>query len=203
MDRPIHNPTPFGPADAGTDPFALFETWFREARTADPGNAAVVALATAAPDARPSLRMVLLKQHGPDGFVFHTNYESRKAGELAANPHAAMTFWWPARERQVRLEGRLEKLSPAESDAYFATRPRESRLGAWASPQSSVIPEPIDLTNIRARFGTGPVPRPDNWGGFRMSPETFEFWQGRDSRLHDRIRFIKNGTTWQIDRLAP
>jgi pyridoxamine 5'-phosphate oxidase len=203
MDRPIHNQTAFGLTEAGVDPFLLFERWFEVAMQADPNNAPVVALATASAKARPSLRMVLLKHHGPSGFVFYTNYESQKSSELAENPIAAMTFWWPAQERQVRLEGKLEKISETESDTYFATRPRESQLSAWASPQSGVIPQPISLDALRERFGEGPIPRPANWGGFRLIPDTFEFWQGRASRLHDRIRFTKTGIEWQIDRLAP
>lgn len=203
MDRPIHNQMPFGPADAGTDPYRLFADWFKEASAADPNNAAVVALATAAPDARPSLRMVLLKGYGESGFLFYTNYESRKAAELTENPFAAMTFWWPAQERQVRIEGTIEKISEAESDDYFAKRPRESRLSAWASPQSSVIEQPVTLDKLHERFGDAPVPRPANWGGFRLVPETFEFWQGRANRLHDRIRFTKTADGWKTDRLAP
>lgn len=204
MDRPIYNEKPFGPEKAGNDPFALFDHWFTEAAGIDPNNAAVVALATATPDARPSLRMVLLKGYRPDGFLFYSNYESRKASELAQNPFAAMTFWWPEPERQVRIEGKIEKVSPKESDAYFASRPRESQLSAWASPQSSVIEQPVTLDELRERFGDGPVPRPANWGGYRLVPENFEFWQGRVSRLHDRILFTKNaGGNWKIDRLAP
>lgn len=204
MDRPIHNEKPFGPEEAGNDPFALFDRWFTEAVKADPNNAGVVALATAIPEARPSLRMVLLKRHGPDGFLFYSNYESRKADELAQNPFAAMTFWWPAQERQIRIEGKIGKISDAESDTYFASRPRDSQLSAWASPQSSVIEHPVTLHELRKRFGDGPVPRPANWGGYRLLPETFEFWQGRASRLHDRIRFTKTaGGHWKTDRLAP
>lgn len=203
MDRPIHNRNPFGPEDAGSDPFRLFTDWFTEASAADPNNAAVVALASAAPDARPSLRMVLLKNHGPAGFLFYSNYESRKAAELTANPFAAMTLWWPAQERQVRIEGTIEKVGPEESDAYFATRPRESQLSAWASPQSSVIEQPVSLESLRERFGNEKIPRPENWGGYRLIPERFEFWQGRASRLHDRIRFTKTDAGWQTERLAP
>ncbi|MDD3275523.1 MAG: pyridoxal 5'-phosphate synthase, partial [Kiritimatiellales bacterium] len=166
MDRPIHNQIPFGLPEAGKDPFSLFDRWFAEARQADPNNAAVIALATATPDARPSLRMVLLKNHGPDGFLFYSNYESRKAAELTANPSAAITFWWPAQERQVRIEGKIEEISPEESDAYFANRPRESQLSAWASPQSSIIEQPVTLDELRERFGDGPVPRPAGWGGY-------------------------------------
>lgn len=203
MNRPIHNQNPFNLPDAGKDPFALFAHWFTEAVQADTQNAAVVALATATPEARPSLRMVLFKKHSPEGFIFYTNYKSRKAVELTGNPFAAMTFWWPAQERQVRIEGTIEKISEADSDAYFAGRPRESQLSAWASPQSTVIERPVTLDELRERFGNGPIPRPANWGGFRLIPETFEFWQGRASRLHDRIRFIKTNRGWQTDRLAP
>ena len=213
MDRPIHNQTPFDLPEAGNDPFALFDRWFKEARQADPKNAAVVALATTTPEARPSLRMVLLKEYSETGFLFYSNYESRKGSELAQNPVAAMTFWWPsfakasegrpAPERQVRIEGKIEKISATESDAYFADRPRESQLSAWASPQSSIIKQPVTLDKLRKRFGDGPIPRPSNWGGYRLVPETFEFWQGRASRLHDRIRFTKTADGWKADRLAP
>lgn len=203
MDRPIHNQMPFGLPEAGGNPLALFELWFAEARKADPNNAGVVALATAAMNACPSLRMVLLKQYRPDGFVFYTNYESRKANELKENPRAAMTFWWPSQERQVRIEGNARKISAAESDAYFACRPRENQLSAWGSPQSSVIENPVTVDKLRERFGDGEIPRPANWGGFRLVPEAFEFWQGRASRLHDRIRFTQTGSGWQTDRLAP
>lgn len=203
MDRPIHNLTPFGLSEAGDKPSALFDHWFIEARQSDPNNAAVVALATATPDARPSLRMVLLKEYSEAGFLFYTNYKSRKAAELSENPSSAMTFWWPAQERQVRIEGKIEKIRAAESDAYFASRPRENQLSAWASPQSRVIEQPITLDELRKRFGDEPIPRPANWGGYRLVPETFEFWQGRASRLHDRIRFARTAAGWQIDRLAP
>jgi pyridoxamine 5'-phosphate oxidase len=203
MDRPIHNQNPFNPAEAGTSPFALFDRWFAEARQADPQNAAVAAFATVSETGRPSLRMILLKNHSPDGLVFYTNYESRKADDLSVNPLAALTFWWPAQERQVRIEGKTEQISDEESDAYFAGRPRESQLSAWASPQSRVIENPVTLEDARARFGENPIPRPANWGGFRLVPDTFEFWQGRASRLHDRILFTPTDSGWQTGRLAP
>lgn len=213
MDRPINNQKPFGPAEAGSDPFALFEQWFEAAAQADSDNAAVMTLATTLNN-RPSARMVLLKEHSPDGFVFYTNYESRKGRELAANPWAALTFWWPSfanasegrpavPDRQVRIEGRIEKTSPEESDAYFATRPRDSQLSAWVSAQSSEIDEPVTLDAARKKFGDDPIPRPCSWGGLRLIPERFEFWQGRSSRLHDRIVFQANGSGWTISRLAP
>jgi pyridoxamine 5'-phosphate oxidase len=203
MDRPIHNQIPFALSEAGNDPVTLFDRWFTEARQIDPQNAAVVALATATPEARPSLRMVLLKEYSETGFLFYSNYESRKGSELAQNPFAAMTFWWPAQERQIRIEGVIKKISAEESDAYFAKRPRESQLSAWASPQSSIIEQPVTLDVLRERCGDAPIPRPANWGGFRLVPETFEFWQGRTNRLHDRIRFIKMPGGWKTDRLAP
>ena len=202
MDRPIHNETPFSPEQAGTDPFALFGQWFEGAVEADPNNAAVMTLATAM-DNRPSARMVLLKEHGPDGFVFYTNYESRKGRELETNPQAALTFWFPHSERQVRVEGRIEKISSEASDAYFATRDRDSQLGAWVSAQSSVINEPVTLDEARTKFKEDEIPRPCSWGGLRLIPERFEFWQGRASRLHDRVVFERTPSDWTITRLAP
>lgn len=203
MDRPINNQKAFGPENTGTDPFILFAHWFDAAQQDDPRDAAVVSLATAPSYARPSLRMVLLKAHGPDGFVFYSDYESRKAGELAANPYGAMTFWWSGPERQVRIEGRIEKISAEESDAYFATRPRDSQLSAWASAQSRVIEQPVSLDEVRRRFEHRDVPRPESWGGYRLLADQFEFWQGRTNRLHDRILFTAHGTHWRIERLAP
>ena len=202
VNRPINNDKPFGPAEAGTDPSALFEQWYAAAVEADPNNAAVMTLATAF-DNRPSARMVLFKEHGPDGFVFYTNYESRKARELEANPHAALVFWFQALEKQIRIEGRIEKISSDASDAYFSTRPRDSQLGAWASAQSSEIDAPVTLDAAKKKFGDAPIPRPCNWGGLRLIPERFEFWQGRNSRLHDRICFERIGSRWTISRLAP
>ncbi|QHI67974.1 pyridoxamine 5'-phosphate oxidase [Tichowtungia aerotolerans] len=202
MDRPIHNETPFGPANAGIDPFALFEQWFKTAMETDPNNAAVMTLATAFNN-RPSARMVLMKEHSPDGFVFYTNYESRKGSELAENPKSALVFWWPAQERQVRIEGHTTRISAEASDAYFATRPRDSQLSAWASAQSSEIDEPISLEAAKAKFKDDPIPRPCSWGGLQLVPERFEFWQGRTSRLHDRIAFIQKNGQWSPRRLAP
>jgi pyridoxamine 5'-phosphate oxidase len=202
MDRPIHNETPFSPAEAGSDPFVLFDQWYSAAVEADPNNAGVMTLATAA-DNRPSARMVLLKEHGPDGFVFYTNYLSRKGRELEENPQAALVFWFQTLEKQIRIEGRIEKIPEAASDAYFSTRPRESQLSAWVSAQSSEIDKPVTLDAARKKFGDNPIPRPCSWGGMRLIPERFEFWQGRTNRLHDRIVFEANEFGWTVKRLAP
>jgi len=154
-------------------------------------------------DNRPSARMVLLKEHGSKGFVFYTNTLSRKGRELDANPQAALTFWWPSAERQVRIEGRVEKISPEASEAYFATRDRDSQLGAWASAQSAKIDEAVTLDEARRKFGDETIPRPCSWGGLRLIPERFEFWQGRAIRLHDRIVFEPKGSDWKTFRIAP
>ncbi len=193
-------------AEAGDDPFALFRTWFEQAATLPEPNAFV--LATADERGLPSARMVLLKALDERGFTFFTNYDSRKAGELAANPHAAMVFPWHTLERQVRIEGGVEMVSAAESDEYFAVRPLGSRLGAWASAQSAVIPDRAFLerrhAELMAQFPDGQVPRPPNWGGYRVLPTAIEFWQGRPSRLHDRILFTRQPDgRWKKERLSP
>jgi pyridoxamine 5'-phosphate oxidase len=170
-------------------------------------DTAPVALATADAEGRPSVRMVLLRGADERGFVFHTNYNSRKAGELAANPYAALCFHWPTLEEQIRVEGRIERLPAPESDAYFASRPRGSQLGAWASEQSAVLPSRETLEEqyraTERRFEGSSVPRPPFWGGFRLVPDRIEFWFGRPDRLHDRLRYTRHGDKWQIERLYP
>jgi pyridoxamine 5'-phosphate oxidase len=170
-------------------------------------DTAPVALATADAEGRPSVRMVLLRGADERGFVFHTNYNSRKAGELAANPHAALCFHWPTLEEQIRVEGRIERLPSSESDAYFATRPRGSQLGAWASEQSMVLPSRESLEEqyraIERRFEGSPIPRPPFWGGFRLVPARIEFWFGRPDRLHDRLSYTREADGWRIERLYP
>jgi pyridoxamine 5'-phosphate oxidase len=170
-------------------------------------DTAPVALATADAEGRPSVRMVLLRGADERGFVFHTNYNSRKAGELAANPHAALCFHWPTLEEQIRVEGRIERLPSSESDAYFATRPRGSQLGAWASEQSMVLPSRESLEEqyraIERRFEGSPIPRPPFWGGFRLVPARIEFWFVRPDRLHDRLSYTREADGWRIERLYP
>jgi pyridoxamine 5'-phosphate oxidase len=190
------------------DPIRQFQTWLTQALGANIPEPNAMTLATATPDGRPSARVVLLRGIDEAGFTFHTNYESRKGRELAGNPWAALVFYWPALERQVRVEGTVERLPPAESDAYFRTRPTGSRLGAWASPQSSVVPsrEALEqrLQEVAREYEGREVPRPPFWGGYRLRPVAVEFWQGRPNRFHDRLlyRRLPSGA-WQIERLAP
>jgi pyridoxamine 5'-phosphate oxidase len=193
-------------ADVDANPVAQFRRWFEQATQAGLLEPSAMTLATATPDGGPSARMVLLRGFDERGFCFYTNYESRKAAELAANPRAALVFWWDALERQVRIEGRVEPTSRAESEAYFASRPPGSQLSAAASPQSRVI----DLATLERRvtelatsLPDGEVPLPDFWGGYRLTPEVVEFWQGRPNRLHDRLRYRRAGDAWVIERLAP
>ena len=193
--------------DLDPDPLVQFRAWFaRAAQVVRLPEAA--ALATADARGRPSVRMVLVKAFDDRGFVFHTDYESRKGVELAANPHAALLFHWDPLGRQVRLEGPVERLSPAESDTYFATRPRGAQIGAHASAQSRPIGSRRELENkvaeADARYRSGPVPRPPSWGGFRLHPEAYEFGQNRDDRLHDRLRYRpEGGGGWRVERLQP
>lgn len=195
-------------ADAGDDPFALFRTWFGQALAAELPEPNAMTLATCTADGVPSARIVLLKALDSRGFTFFTNYESRKGREMAANPRVALVFLWHQLERQVRVEGAVERVTAAESDDYFANRPLGSRLGAWASAQSVVIPGRAYLeqrhAELMARYPDGNIPRPPHWGGYRVVPTAVEFWQGRPSRLHDRIFFsrLPNGA-WKRERLSP
>jgi pyridoxamine 5'-phosphate oxidase len=192
---------------AGTDPLALFSRWYRDAERSGLLLPESMALATATPEGRPSIRFVLLKAFDERGFVFYSNYGSRKAGELQSNPEASLIFHWAALQRQVRLEGPVSRVARGESEAYFRTRPRGSQIGAWASAQS----EPLrsrSLLEDRVRryeeeFRGGEVPLPPFWGGYRLEPRTMEFWQGRANRLHDRIHYTWRGETWERGRLYP
>jgi pyridoxamine 5'-phosphate oxidase len=190
-----------------TDPFALFHTWYTEARTTELNDSNAMALATADAQGHPSVRMVLLKGYDERGFVFYTNRESRKAGDLAANPHVALLFHWKSLRRQIRIEGPVSFASDEESDAYFASRGRDSQLGAWASDQS----RPLDsratfedrFAEVQARFEGQPVPRPPHWGGYRVTPERIEFWLDREHRLHERRVFTRAGEGWAEGMLYP
>jgi pyridoxamine 5'-phosphate oxidase len=194
-------------AESGSDPFALFRIWFEQALKAGLNEPNAFTLATCSPEGKPSARTVLLKNLDDRGFTFFTNYDSRKGREIAGNPSVAMVFLWDELERQVRIEGRAERVTPEESDAYYRVRPLGSRLGAWASPQSAVIPNreflEIQHAELLKKFPDGEPPRPSNWGGYRIVPEVIEFWQGRPSRLHDRIVFRRSAEGWLVLRLAP
>ncbi|SFO05232.1 Pyridoxamine 5'-phosphate oxidase [Sphingomonas sp. OK281] len=189
------------------DPIALFDAWYAEARKTEINDSNAVALATADAEGRPSVRMVLLKGHGPDGFVIYTNRESRKAGDLAVNRYAALLFHWKSLRRQVRIEGSVTLVRDAESDAYFASRGRDSQLGAWASDQS----RPLDsretfehrFAEMQARFEGGDVPRPPHWGGYRIAPDRIELWQDRAHRLHERRLFVREDGNWNEGLLFP
>lgn len=196
-------------ANAPDDPFNLFRQWFDEAVQTEqlPVEPNAMMLATVDDLGRPHCRVLLLKALDERGFSFFSNYESDKAKQLETNPMAAMTFFWPTLERQVRIEGRVERLEAPESDAYYQVRPLGSRLGAWASPQSRVIRDRAELERRLAeteqRFLDQPPPRPPHWGGYRLLPERIEFWQGRPSRLHDRLNYLRIANSWQRERLAP
>jgi pyridoxamine 5'-phosphate oxidase len=195
-------------SQADPDPLRLFDTWFDAAVKAAVTEPNATALATADAAGQPAVRIVLLKGYDARGFVFYSDYRSRKGVELAANPRAALCFWWAELERQVRVEGRVERITADESDGYFASRPRASQLGAWASDQSSPLPgrEPLErrLREVETRFAGQPVPRPREWGGYRLRPDSIEFWQGRQQRLHDRLRYRrKPDGGWSLERLSP
>ena len=193
--------------DVDRDPFVQFRQWFEAAVAAKVPEPNAMTLATVDADGRPAARIVLLKDADAHGFTFFTNYLSRKGRELAARPAAALLFFWPELERQIRIEGAITQVETAVADTYFAGRPRLSRIGAWASPQSEALPDRAALearfAEAEARFPGDVVARPPHWGGYRLTPDSFEFWQGRRSRLHDRIAFCRNGTEWSIGRLAP
>lgn len=194
--------------DVDQDHVKQFDKWFREAVSAKVNEPNAMVVSTAGADGKPSARILLLRNYDHEGFVFYTNYNSRKGIEIAHNPYAALTFFWPELERQVRIEGKLVKQSAEASDLYFATRPRSSRLGAWASPQSEVLPDrkAIDevLAGLEKKFEGKEVTRPEWWGGYVLQPDRLEFWQGRPSRLHDRICYMKqHDGSWHIVRLAP
>ncbi len=193
-------------SEVAASPLEQFQRWFDEALAAHVQEPNAMTLATVDDTGRPAARIVLLKGVDERGFAFYTNYESRKGRELAGQPWAALLFFWPQLERQIRIEGRVEHVEPAESDAYYASRPLGSRLGAWVSPQSQEIPDRDTLVareaEIRAQYGDAP-PRPPHWGGLRVVPDAFEFWQGRPSRLHDRLVYRPEGPGWHVARLAP
>lgn len=192
--------------DVASSPLAQFDKWFKEAMRADLPEPNAMTLATCDTDARPSARVVLIKGYDERGFVFFTNYESHKAHDLTANNRAALLFFWPELERQIRIQGRVEKISAADSEDYYRSRPLASRIGAWASPQSQVMPSRTALearvAAFEAEYGDNP-PRPPHWGGYRVVPQVMEFWQGRRNRLHDRIQYRLNNGSWKIERLAP
>lgn len=189
------------------DPFALFDSWFAEARASEPNDPEAMALATASADGRPSVRMVLMKDHGLDGFTFYTHEGSRKGQEIAANPNVALLFHWKSLGRQVRIEGSVQPVGAPEADAYFATRARESQLGAWASDQSRPLADRATfearLAEAERRFAGTQVPRPPGWSGYRVIPEAFEFWTAGEHRLHERRHFTRTGQGWSEGLLYP
>jgi pyridoxamine 5'-phosphate oxidase len=198
---------PFNKNQVAKDPIIQFQKWFDEAIRSEQPDPEAMTLSTATSDGRVTARIVLLKGCDERGFVFFTNYESRKSREMMSNPRAALTFYWHALHRQVRIEGDVRKVDPNESEAYFQTRPRGSQIGAWASPQSEEIVNRAFLeqkvSEVEARFQEQPLGCPPFWGGFRVTPERIEFWQGRESRLHDRILYTLQDDEWRISRLAP
>jgi len=204
----VNNELPLLRDSMNADPFRQFLQWFQEAEQAGMPLPNAMNLATSTQAGRPSVRMVLLKGVDDRGLIFHTNYQSRKAQEIKENPFAAIVFYWSALARQVRIEGKVEKLDPAESEAYFASRPRGSQIGAHASPQSQVVADRDALVAIyqaaEKKFSGKSVPRPENWGGYRLVPQIFEFWQEGANRIHDRLRYRRDEAgDWVLERLAP
>ena len=193
-------------SDVASSPLAQFDKWFKEALNAELPEPTAMTLATCDAQSRPSARMVLIKDFDERGFVFFTNYESHKGQDLTANNRAALLFFWPELERQIRIQGRVEKVSAADSEEYYRSRPLASRISAWASPQSQVLPSRTALearvAAFEAEHGENP-PRPAHWGGYRVVPQVMEFWHGRRDRLHDRIQYRLNNAVWKIERLAP
>lgn len=197
---------PFSETDLADDPLDLFSVWFERAADSFP-MAEAVCLATVDADGAPDARMVLLKGFGADGFRFFTNHGSAKGGQLADKPVAALVFYWRELDRQVRVRGPVERVSDADSNEYFASRPRESQLGAWSSPQSTELADRAELERMvsatEERFGDGEIPRPPFWGGYRVVPESIEFWQGQVGRLHDRFLYVRDADGWSASRLGP
>ncbi len=193
--------------DLNKNPIKEFEKWFKRAVKTEQYEPNAMAMATSSSNGRPSVRYVLLKNFDPNGFVFYTHYESRKSEEINENPYGSFVFFWPVLQQQIRVEGRIVKLSNEESDKYFDNRPQGSKIGAWASPQSKPIHSREYLENIKndfeLKYKDNSIPRPDYWGGYRIIPNRVEFWQGRKNRLHDRFEYLVDGSEWKIQRLAP
>ena len=190
-----------------SDPFDEFTLWFDQAKASEPSDHDAVALATALPDGRPSVRMVLMRAYDRRGFVFYTNLDSRKTNEMTESPYAAMCFHWKSTDRQIRIEGSVEQVEDGEADAYFESRPRESQIGAWASKQSQVLQGRLTLerriAKYAAKFGIAKIPRPAFWSGYRLNPDSFEFWDKRPFRLHERTLYSRGGNAWSYVKLYP